>query len=451
MKSAKYKILIVDDERNTRSVLERFLRGRFDITLAEDGSRALNILKKNNFDLLLTDLRMPGADGFEVLQAALKKDPQPTCIVFTAYGSIENAVEAMKKGAFDFVTKPINFDRLELLFDRALESRALKEENKELKKRLDKNFGAESIIGNSSAMQNVMDTVRQVAPTRSTVLITGESGTGKEVIAQTIHQLSGRSGKFLPVHCAALPANLLESELFGHEKGAFTGAVEQKKGRFELADEGTLFLDEIGEVDLQIQVKLLRVLEARCFERVGGIETVHTDARVVTATNRDLVAMVRENTFREDLFYRLDVVSIHLPPLRERQEDIPLFVKHFIDEFSRENAREIDGISEDAVSALCAYDWPGNIRELRNCIERMVVLSRAKGLQLENVPVHIREKTSPGISSKIFAASTLDLDKNEKGLILKALEECNGNRTNAAEKLGISRRTLHRKLHTYNI
>lgn len=450
-KNRKYSILIVDDERNTRSVLERFLRGKYDVTLAEDGLRALNILKKNNFDLLLTDLRMPGADGMQVLQAALKKNPPPTCIVFTAYGSIENAVEAMKKGAFDFVTKPINFDRLELLFDRALESRTLREENKELKRRLDKNFGAESIIGKSSAMQNVMDTVRQVAPTRSTVLITGESGTGKEVIAQTIHQLSGRPGKFLPVHCAALPPNLLESELFGHEKGAFTGAIEQKKGRFELADEGTLFLDEIGEVDLQIQVKLLRVLEARCFERVGGIETVHTDARVVTATNRDLAAMVRENTFREDLFYRLDVVSVHLPPLRERQEDIPLFVKHFIDEFSGENGKEIDGISEDAVSALCVYDWPGNIRELRNCIERMVVLSRSKSLQLENVPVHIREKTSPGISSKIFAPSTFDLDKNERGLILKALEECNGNRTKAAEKLGISRRTLHRKLHTYNI
>jgi transcriptional regulator with PAS, ATPase and Fis domain len=300
-------------------------------------------------------------------------------------------------------------------------------------------------------MQNVMDTIRQVAPTRSTVLITGESGTGKEVIAQTLHQLSQRPGKFLPVHCAALPSNLLESELFGHEKGAFTGAIEQKKGRFELADEGTLFLDEIGEIDLQIQVKLLRVLEARSFERVGGIETVHTDARVITATNRDLTAMVRENTFREDLFYRLDVVSVNLPPLRQRQEDIPLFVKHFIDEFSSENAKEIEGISEDAVSALCAYEWPGNIRELRNCIERMVVLSRSKSLHLENVPVHIREKSSPGISSKIFAPSTLDLDKNEKGLILKALEECNGNRTKAAEKLGISRRTLHRKLNTYNI
>ncbi len=447
----KFSILIVDDERNTRNILERFLRASYDVTLAEDGERALNILKKNNFDIVLTDLRMPGVDGIGVLKATLKKNPPPACIVATAYGSIENAVQAMKEGAFDFVTKPVNFDRLEILLERSLESRSLKEENKDLKKRLNKKFGFDSIIGKSTAMQTVLDTVIQVAPTRSTVMITGESGTGKEVIAQSIHQLSERSGKFLPVHCAALPPNLLESELFGHEKGAFTGANERKKGRFELADEGTLFLDEIGEIDSQTQVKLLRVLEAKSFERIGGIDTVHTDARVLTATNRDLRAMVAEGTFREDLFYRLDVVSIRLPALRERQEDIPLFVKHFIDEFSKENGKDILSISEEALAAICAFEWPGNIRELRNCIERMVVLSREKVLQLDNVPVHIRERTSPGISSRIFKASTLDIDKNERLLIVKALDECGGNRTKAADKLGISRRTLHRKLHSYNI
>ena len=381
-KNHKPSLLIAEDERNTRDILLRFLRQEYEVTLAEDGERALNILKKNNFDLLLTDLRMPGADGMDILRTALKKNPPPACIVVTAYGSVENAVEAMKEGAFDFITKPLNFDRLEILLKRAVESRQLKEENRELRKRLDKNFGVESIIGKSLAMNELLETVKQVAPSRSTVMITGESGTGKEVIAQTIHQLSGRPGKFIPVHCAALSDNLLESELFGHEKGAFTGASEQKKGRFELADGGTLFLDEIGEIDPPVQVKLLRALETRAFERVGGMETISTDTRVITATNRDLREMVAAGDFRGDLFYRLDVVSVHLPPLRERQEDIPLFVKHFIDQFSKENNKEIQTISENAVAALCAYDWPGNIRELRNCIERMVVLARGNTLEL---------------------------------------------------------------------
>ena len=450
-KSYKPSLLIAEDERNTRDILQRFLRQEYEVTLAEDGERALNILKKNNFDLLMTDLRMPGADGMDILRAALKKDPPPACIVVTAYGSIENAVEAMKEGAFDFITKPLNFDRLEILLKRAVESRQLKEENRELKKRLDKSFGVESIIGKSLAMNELLETVKQVAPSRSTVMITGESGTGKEVIAQTIHQLSGRPGKFIPVHCAALPDNLLESELFGHEKGAFTGAVEQRKGRFELADGGTLFLDEIGEIDPPVQVKLLRALETRAFERVGGAETITTDTRVITATNRDLRQMVADGEFREDLFYRLDVVSIHLPPLREREEDVPLFAKHFMDQFSKENNKDIQSISENAVAALCAYDWPGNIRELRNCIERMVVLARGNTLELENVPLNIREKSTPGLREKIFSADTLEIEKNEKMLIIKALEECRGNRTKAAEKLGISRRTLHRKLNSLNI
>ena len=450
-KNHKPSLLIAEDERNTRDILLRFLRQEYEVTLAEDGERALNILKKNNFDLLLTDLRMPGADGMDILRTALKKNPPPACIVVTAYGSVENAVEAMKEGAFDFITKPLNFDRLEILLKRAVESRQLKEENRELRKRLDKNFGVESIIGKSLAMNELLETVKQVAPSRSTVMITGESGTGKEVIAQTIHQLSGRPGKFIPVHCAALSDNLLESELFGHEKGAFTGASEQKKGRFELADGGTLFLDEIGEIDPPVQVKLLRALETRAFERVGGMETISTDTRVITATNRDLREMVAAGDFRGDLFYRLDVVSVHLPPLRERQEDIPLFVKHFIDQFSKENNKEIQTISENAVAALCAYDWPGNIRELRNCIERMVVLARGNTLELENVPLNIREKSTPGLREKIFSAGTLEIEKNEKMLIMKALEECGGNRTKAAGKLGISRRTLHRKLHSFNI
>lgn len=444
-------VLIADDERGTREALARFLRPNYEVTLAEDGETGLNLLARNNYDLVLSDIRMPGANGMTLLDAALKKNPPPPCILFTAYGSIEAAVEAMKRGAFDFVTKPVNLDQLEILIARALESRRIKTENSELKKRLDAKFGVENIVGNSGALQRIIDNVRQVAPTRATVSITGESGTGKELIAQALHQLSGRTGKFVPVHCAALPGTLLESELFGHEKGAFTGAVEQRKGRFELADGGTIFLDEISEIPPATQVKLLRVLENRAFERLGGTETIAVDTRVVTAANRDLRAMVAAGTFREDLFYRLDVVTIHLPPLRERTEDIPPLVNHFLALFARENGRGELAISESAMSALCAYPWPGNIRELKNCVERMVVLTRGGVIDLDQIPVHIREQLTPGISKTLLGASSCDLERNEKLLISRALEECNGNRTRAAEKLGISRRTLHRKLALYGL
>ena len=392
----------------------------------------------------------PGPSGLDVLAASLKLSPPPPCILFTAYGSIETAVEAVKQGAFDFVTKPVNFDRLEIIIRRALESVSLKEENTELKRKLGSSFGVKGMIGNSAKMKNIIETVEQVAPTRTTVLITGESGTGKELVAQAIHQCSGRTGKFGPVHWSALHDNLIESELFGHERGAFTGAVEMRKGRFELAEGGTIFLDEIGEIPLHIQVKLLRVLENRAFERIGGSETIITDARVVAATNRDLKKMVEEGTFREDLFYRLDVVSLEIPPLRERKEDIPLLVKHYLDLFNKENGKDI-GITETAMASLCAYAWPGNIRELRNCVERMVVLCRGKMIDLENVPVDIREGVTPGIAKTVLSQPSCDLECNEKMLIERALNECGGNRTKAAEKLGISRRTLHRKLHTYNL
>ena len=447
----KASILIIDDERGTREVLAKFLRPQYEVTLSEDGEIGLNLLKRNSYDLILTDMRMPGANGMSILETTLKLTPPPPCILFTAYGSIESAVDAMKAGAFDFVTKPVNFDQLEILIERALESKRLKQENLELKRRLDSKFGVESIIGGSAAIQSVIDTVRQVAPSRTTILVTGESGTGKELVAQSIHQLSGRSGKFVPVHCAALTETLLESELFGHEKGSFTGASEQRKGRFELADGGTLFLDEIGEIPPSIQVKLLRVLESRAFERVGGSQTLQCDARVVAATNRDLKAMVEQGSFREDLYYRLDVLTIRLPSLRERQDDIPILVKNFIDQFAKENAKNVSGITDEAMAALCAYDWPGNIRELKNCIERMVVLCREEVLQIEAVPVNIREKLTPGISRKILAPSSCDLERNEKTLIARALNESGGNRTKAAQKLGISRRTLHRKLNSFNI
>lgn len=449
--TARRSILIIDDERGTREAMGKFLRPDYDVTLAEDGEKGINLLNRNHYDLILSDIRMePGPSGLDVLAASLKLSPPPPCILFTAYGSIETAVEAVKQGAFDFVTKPVNFDRLEIIIRRALESVSLKEENTELKRKLGSSFGVKGMIGNSAKMKNIIETIEQVAPTRTTVLITGESGTGKELVAQAIHQCSGRTGKFVPVHCSALPDNLIESELFGHERGAFTGAVEMRKGRFELAEGGTIFLDEIGEIPLHIQVKLLRVLESRSFERIGGSETIVTDARVVAATNRDLKKMVEEGTFREDLFYRLDVVSLEIPPLRERKEDIPLLVKHYLDVFNKENGKDI-GITETAMASLCAYAWPGNIRELRNCVERMVVLCRGKMIELENVPVDVREGVTPGIAKTVLAQPSCDLECNEKMLIERALNECKGNRTKAAEKLGISRRTLHRKLHTYNL
>ncbi len=447
----KPALLLADDERGTREVLAKFLRLQYDVTLAEDGEVAVNLLDRNDYDIVLTDIRMPGADGFRILEKTLEKPSPPPCIMFTAYGSIETAVDAMRKGAFDFVTKPVNFDQLEIVIARAMESKRIKQENHELKQRLDDRFGLHGIIGSSPAMRLVIDTVRQVAPTRSTVLIEGESGTGKELIAQAIHQLSGRTGKFVAVHCAALPENLLESELFGHERGAFTGAYDKKIGRFEMAENGTIFLDEIGEIPLSVQVKLLRVLENRSYERLGGTETLNSTARVVTATNRDLAAMVREGTFREDLFYRLDVVRVDLPPLRERREDIPQLIQHYLEIFANENGKGDMTITEPAMSALTAYDWRGNIRELKNCVERMVVLCRGKEIGIENVPLNIREDLEPGIGKAILSSGGCDLEQNEKILIERALNETGGNRSKAAEKLGISRRTLHRKLHIYNI
>ena len=450
--STKLRMLIADDERHTKEALVKYFRGEFEVDSAEDGLAAIDLIEHNNYDLVLTDLRMSGADGMGVLAAALKRNPPPGCILFTAYGSVESAVAAVKAGAFDFVTKPVNLDKLEIVIRRALESRALKAENARLKQQIKNDDSLDNIVAKSPAMREVMAMVRQVAPSKSTVLLTGESGSGKEVIANAIHTLSRRNGNFVPVHCAALPANLLESELFGYEKGAFTGAAEQKIGRFELAQNGTLFLDEIGEIDPQIQVKLLRVLENRSFERLGGVESVHSTARLISATNRNLEQMVRNGEFREDLLFRLNVINIELPPLRERLEDIPILIKNFIDYFAAENERGQMGITEEAVAVLCSYAWPGNIRELRNCVERMIVLSRNEVLDVNNIPVNIRgEQLAPPIGSGVPESPELNIGQNEKYLIERSLAECGNNRTRAAEKLGISRRTLHRRLLEYGI
>jgi DNA-binding NtrC family response regulator len=448
----KPTLLIVDDERNTREGLARALNRHYKVLLADSAMAALELLKTEEPDAVLTDLRMPGMDGLTLVRRILAREPQPVCILLTAYGNVETAVEAMKSGAYDFLTKPVNLERLELLLKRAIQSRRLETSNRQLREQLDAKFGLEQIIGQSAPMREVFDTLRQVAPSRATVLIQGESGTGKELVAQALHRLSPRAGNpFIAVHCAALSDTLLESELFGHERGAFTGATETRKGRFELADGGTLFLDEIGEIEPATQVKLLRVLEERNFERVGGMERIEVDTRLLAATNRDLRRMVEEGIFREDLYFRLNVVQIRLPPLRARREDIPLLLQHFLRQFAAENGKTVDGFTPEAVEALCAYDWPGNIRELRNLVERMVVLGRGEKLTLRDVPSEVKE--GGGTLSRLPAPlkGATSMREAEKKMIVQALDANRGNRTRAAEQLGISRRTLHRKLHEFDL
>ena len=444
-------ILIVEDEKNTRDGLARALRRNYEVMLAEDGRRALAMLSERTVDIVLSDLRMPGMDGLTLMKRVLAQAPDTIFILLTAYGSIETAVEATKFGAFDFMTKPVNLQHLDHKLQQALRSRGLESENLQLHAQLDDKFGMENIIGQSAAMQEVFDTVRQVSPSRANVLIEGDSGTGKELVARAIHRLSPRSkGPFVAVHCAALSESLLESELFGHEKGAFTGAAERRMGRFELADGGTLFLDEIGEVSSAVQVKILRVLETRTFERVGGAETLEVDVRLIVATNRDLRQMVETGAFREDLFYRLYVVSVCLPRLADRGNDVILLLRHFLAEFNRENAKAVEGFTPDALELLNAYPWPGNVRELRNVVERMVVMARGKRLSVRDLPPQVREQALAA-RGRPRPGGEFSLEESERTLILKALRASGGNRTRAAEHLGISRRTLHRKLNEYGL
>lgn len=448
--SKKAKILIVDDEKSTRDGLARALQRQYDVHVAGDGMAALELLEQQPVDVVLSDLRMPGMDGLALIQRILAKTPQPACILLTAYGSIDTAVEAIKRGATDFLTKPVNLDELDMRIQGALRARTMEQENRALRQQLDNRFGLESLIGQSPGLEEVLDTIRQVAPSRANVMIQGETGTGKELVARAIHRLSPRAkAPLVTVHCAALPTNLLESELFGHEKGAFTGATERRQGRFELADGGSIFLDEIGEIDATVQVKILRVLEERSFERVGGHDTLEVDVRLIAATNKDLEAMVKEGTFREDLFYRLNVVTVALPPLRERREDIPLLMQKFLDEFNHQNSKSIEGFTSDCQQALISYDWPGNIRELRNVIERMVVLARQERLTVRDLPAHMRKGADE--PAPVAVMPNMSLEQVEKNMILRALEAHQGNRTKAAEQLGISRRTLHRKLNEYGL
>ena len=447
-------VLIVDDEKHTREGLELALEDDYDVYLAENPEEAFNLLEAEKFDVVLTDLKMAGKSGMKVIDRAIQLPNRPVVLMMTAYGTVDVAVEAMKRGAYDFLTKPVNLEKLEILIARALELRKTKDENVDLHGRLDKKYSFEGIIGESGSLAAVLERVRLVAPANTTVLLQGETGTGKELIAQALHQNSNRSREpFVDVHCAALPANLLESELFGHEKGAFTGAVEKRIGRFEAAHCGTLFLDEIGEIDASTQVKLLRFLETKTFERVGSIHPVQVDVRLVCATNRDLRAMVRRGEFREDLYFRLDVVKIELPPLRDRVDDIPLLLGHFIEQFAAEN--ELPGVqlTAKAMAALQLYRWPGNIRELRNFCENLVVLKQGGEVNEYDLdPRFLYPQEAEDLGSDTDTpmytppSGTLSKEENEKRLLRNALVQARGNRTKAAQLMGISRRTLHRKL-----
>ncbi len=445
-------VLIVDDEKNTREGLRDLLEDSFEVYIAAGVEGGLEVLASEHVDVLVTDLRLGARDGMELIDLALARQKPPACIMMTAYGSVDTAVEAMKRGAYDFVTKPINFERLEILIKRAMRERRTERENEELRRKVENPRGLESMIGQSEVMVRVFDTIRQVAPSRATVLIEGESGTGKEVAARAIHAQSNRaSGKFIAVHCAALAPQLLESELFGHEKGSFTGAHERRIGRFEQADGGTLFLDEIGEIDASTQVKILRVLGEKTFERVGGSQTLTADIRLVAATNQNLEKLVKEGKFRDDLFFRLNVVRLTMPPLRDRPGDIPMLVQSFLRDSCEENGKTAREFSSEAMACLLAYSWPGNVRELRAAVEHGVVMSAGPKIGLRDLPSAIQNNIAVSLEGMPrenlnSLSPVLNLDRNERSLILQALEATRGNRSEAARQLGISRRTLYRRL-----
>jgi two-component system, NtrC family, response regulator AtoC len=453
----KPTLLIVDDEKPTRDGLRAALEDRFDVYVADASGAAMELLEREHFDALLTDLRLPTEDGLKLITRAKSLPKPPVCILMTAYGSEDVAVEAMKRGADDYISKGrLQIDELEMRIARALRHQTLESENVSLKQQLDRKFGLENIIGQSPAMERVFELLRQVAPTRVTVLVTGDSGTGKELIARAIHQLSPRAQHaMVSVHLAGLPPTLVESELFGHEKGAFTGAHERRLGRIEQAQGGTLFLDEIGEIDATIQVKLLRFLGERTFERVGSSKTLTADVRLVAATNKDLAELVKSGGFREDLYFRLRVVEIWLPPLRDRVPDIPLLAHAFVKEFAREHNKTVNDLLPEALQALMNYSWPGNVRELRSEIERAVVLCQQDKIELRDLSPTLRSggtiSSEAEFRGPLLAQDGLTVQEAEKQLIIRALKESKGNRTLAAQKIGMSRRTLHRKLHAYHL
>jgi DNA-binding NtrC family response regulator len=448
----RIKILVIDDEPLMRITIEDALVGEgYEVAVAETGQKGSDLLRRNHTDIVITDLRLPDMDGIQILREVKSSHPSTQVILITAYGSVDSAVTAMKEGATDYLTKPFAMDELLLIIKRLLRMRQLEEENLELRKKIQERFGLEGLVGKSPPMLKIYDLVETVSQTDTTVLVQGESGTGKEVVANAIHLQSPRkNGPFIKVNCAALPETLLETELFGHEKGAFTGAIKQRKGRFEMAHKGTLFLDEVGEISPAVQVKLLRVLQERAFERVGGNETLSVDVRLICATQKDLREEIRKGSFREDLYYRLNVVPITLPPLRERRDDIFPLADHFIDKYSRKMGKEIDGLSREARALLLSYSFPGNIRELENMLERAIALIKGKVIQVEDLPDELCGQTSPAraICEKIRGSKTLSqaVSLLEKDYIQSILEKTKGKKGQAAEILGISRKTLWEKI-----
>jgi len=446
----KSAILVVDDDFAHRTMLKTLISGwGYDVSEAGDGAAAIEAVRRDPFDLVLMDIRMVRISGIEALEEIRKLNPAIPIILMTAFASVETAVEALKKGAYDYLTKPLDFDELRLVLERGLEHTHLKEENLLLKERLGIRFDRRNLIGRSEAMTKLLDLVAQVAPSEATVLISGESGTGKEIIAAAIHYNSLRKeGPFVKINCAAITETLLESELFGHEKGSFTGADRRKEGKFRQASGGTILLDEVSEMSLAMQVKLLRVLQEREITRVGGDEVIPIDVRVITAANRDLVREITAGRFREDLYYRLNVVTLQVPPLRERKEDIPLLAIHFLKEFAEKNHKEIKGFTPRALDRMLRYSWPGNVRELMNTVERGVVLSRSDYLDESDLSPILMEKDSLEGDNAVTSGES-SLESMEKATILKILEEAGGNKSEAARRLGITRRTLHQKLKKY--
>ncbi|MBI3126221.1 MAG: sigma-54-dependent Fis family transcriptional regulator [Candidatus Tectomicrobia bacterium] len=448
-------VMVVDDKRGSREALEKMIaKEGFRVSLAHDAETALQALEREPADVVITDLRMPGMDGIHLLKEVKRRNPRTEVILISGVGTVESAVEAMRQGAYDFLTKPLERVVVRKAIEKAVEMQELMRENEDLRAQLQSFRDDSGLIGNHPAVRAVKELVRQVAPTSANVLILGESGTGKELVANAIHSQSERkAGPYIKLNCAALPETLLESELFGYERGAFTGAAQRKEGRFRLAHGGTLFLDEIGDMPLVLQPKILRVLQEGEFERVGGTETLQVDVRIVASTNRNLESAVAERSFREDLYYRLNVISIHMPPLRERRSDIPLLAEHFLQRFASKNSRPVQGFSREAVDLLAGYDWPGNVRELENTVERAVVLSRGEILSAEDLPPSIiralkapDERPFPPETPVLTIPVGTPLAEIERRVILETLRQAGGDKSEAARQLGIATRTIYRKL-----
>ena len=444
-------ILIVDDDLAHRTMLKKLLGNwGYEVFEANDGSLAIDEVHKRSFDLILMDIRMLKVSGIEALEQVKIINPAIPIIIMTAYASVETAVDALKKGAYDYLTKPLDFDELKIAINRATEHKRLKKENEDLKERLGEKFDKQNIIGRSPLMVKLLETTEQVAATEATVLITGESGTGKEMIANVIHYNSLRkNAPFIKINCAALAESLLESELFGHEKGAFTGADKRREGKFRQADGGSIFLDEVSEMSAAMQVKLLRVLQERELTPVGGAEVIAVNVRVIAASNKDLKKEMEHKRFREDLFYRLNVVALNVPPLKDRKEDIPLLAQHFLQMFSKKNKKNIKGFTPQSMEKLIKYAWPGNVRELMNAVERAVVLSRSEYLDADELALLMADSPISGGSDQLGLPGNMPLDEVEKRSILEAVNVCGGNKSEAARRLGITRKTLRKKLDKY--